>query len=891
MDAAESVNGGITVAPPQAAPALTALPREVLKWVQSLDLSYSVKSVKRDFANGFLVAEIFSRYHTQDISMHGFDNGLKLATKNDNWEQLFRFFKKHQYPISRSDFEPVIQCVTGAAVALLIKVYTLLTKRTVPIFIVEDPPPDQNDSGSGGGRKGVSLVETLLEQPAHGGGAGAGGLEPLDELRATDGSNGQDAYKIFQAARNHKPVERSLPKAVAERGDAVPLEIAEVKARSLQKNVAQLRAQQQQQVQQANLKSRQTTSTSQRKASGDLNGGPSTPSMGFVGTGKPCADIMRPLVSQVLQENDQVMKSLDPRKDVVVSFMELCRTHVPGPMCVRVFNNLSAQAGQLADTIMKAPAEFWRVWSLYCPALVEFSESSPVFESVVYFFKRLGQFMGEADPTLTQQLMMDVGLPSLAPLLIDSAGKREPLCQLVYAYTQPQVLSRLNVLRALKEAIDKLPVYMACLSYFVPMEIQPGLLDEHLLQHYQYYALMALQSPEPRIRVAGLSILVTSAQLSAQLAQSVLLSLPNFVDLVRDNWWEVQAQLLLLGGRLLGHLAGDSPDSALAPKTSEAAEEEAAEGDSAATADGDAAAAEEPPADLTMWNPTSAEEASAGMAAEESKVESKEEQQAAADEEAVEQLLFVVSQLFNPKGATKIVLQVGLCALVKILKHYESLLPAYVNVLLQQPSGYRNRLLERVTKEEDGSAPPPRRKRYVIGTSCRLYEECCICDHWPALDIARTLADQAELQSLPHFEPEHLEVLTACIPEPDVDIDDEWLAVFEKVKNYIFVAVLDPALHTGATDVVRRFWLCQPQTAALQALESSKKTLLQTLRLNYSENFAGQGRVDESALIGFLREMKDAPGAVGETLQIVVDQFREAHNAEFQRSSLDSLFE
>merc|ERR1719353_1452585 len=120
------------------ATAASSLSREVLKWLQSLDLSYSVKSAKRDFSNGFLVAEIFSRYYPDDISMHSFENGTKSATRNDNWEQLFRFFKKRGIPISRLDFEPCMNHSVGASAAIFVKVYQWLTKRNVAFFTAQE---------------------------------------------------------------------------------------------------------------------------------------------------------------------------------------------------------------------------------------------------------------------------------------------------------------------------------------------------------------------------------------------------------------------------------------------------------------------------------------------------------------------------------------------------------------------------------------------------------------------------------------------------------------------------------------------------------------------------------------------------------------------------------
>uniref|UniRef100_A0A8D0L766 Spermatogenesis-associated protein 4 n=1 Tax=Sphenodon punctatus TaxID=8508 RepID=A0A8D0L766_SPHPU len=156
-------------------PPRTGLPRAVLRWMQSLDLTFSPRHFRsRDFSNGYLIAEIFSWYYPEDIQMCSYKNGTSLAVKMSNWTQLEKFFAKRKLKPLQELIDGTIHCKPGAAEFFLQDIYAVLTNRRLkPIqneevdftdcFYQEQLPMVARSTASKAIKANIKLTEIMMD--------------------------------------------------------------------------------------------------------------------------------------------------------------------------------------------------------------------------------------------------------------------------------------------------------------------------------------------------------------------------------------------------------------------------------------------------------------------------------------------------------------------------------------------------------------------------------------------------------------------------------------------------------------------------------------------------------------------------------------------------------
>lgn len=501
---------------------MSGIPREVLRWMQGLDLSYSVKNPKRDLANGFLIAEIFSRRYPE-IQMHSFDNGTEVSRKLSNWEHLERMFSKLNIPLGKKYWEPVLYYAPDAAVEYLKSVYMFLEKKEInipPVQEPEKPPPYARP-----------IAVNLLRNTE---------FQRIQDKKTQE----TKAYTILTKHNENIRLERTEPgrlavpvytlrtqgsmrkiEAVEEEGN---IEVRQVAVRAMDKNMRAAKA----------LSLNKTENRQDSKI--DVNSSMVKPALEVLS--ETVLEIMHQMAYKTVRAME--FRDVEHGEEMTKKFFSVMG-QINQEFVAACLENMVKRAGVLAESLVKSAQECEIYAELMFVTIEKIRFDAEHFQGFLKSLKAVWECMTNADCSVSMRLFSHFLLSPLVKITIRSPEKLVVLVSLVNSASHSSQFNKLQIVKELAETCVDHCFLIKFLSELVEYDSE---FNQELHGYYRFYALLGLSSSSPRVQASSICILSAIAALNPQFIIEVL---DRTEMLLNENWWETRAQLLKLAGTLL----------------------------------------------------------------------------------------------------------------------------------------------------------------------------------------------------------------------------------------------------------------------------------------------------------------------------------------------------
>lgn len=519
------------------------LPREIIKWIQSLDLSYSYKDSRRDLNNGFLIAEIFTRYYPHQLSMHSFDNSENTTKKNNNWFLLGKFFQKHQIPFEAKDYSQIKESNFEQLVTFMMKLYSFLTKRSAssnPYGVSQDlqlPHADEK-------------TETYLLTNK--------GMEKLDvakELPQTAQSPSNQASKLA-GSKKKQGRDQSPAGTKDDKKEFRERELAKVDQRK------------------ASLLDQANEQKNEPGLSDQLSG-----------IGGILNEMIKETLEEDLQAEDELMGQARDRKILEdVDFVDNPLAHQLfaerineiSPQTMEIFlEHLDFHIDKLSQVLLKGLGnDLWKFMQFMLTCIERLDVEKPQFYQFKAIFEAYCEKLLEKEKEKFIAFFRDLFMPKYIESVksAEHYQKREALIELLFAFFPNEPAAKHEAIRLYKDRLNDMAIFIQSLAILINYEKetsnQPPPKDPKLdkatlkeqqedtkimLRDYKFYAKLAIKDKRPHIRLSGLLLMKKILVLDYDWVQKVMV---RYFDCVSpDDYWENKIMIVIVYTGLLSKLS------------------------------------------------------------------------------------------------------------------------------------------------------------------------------------------------------------------------------------------------------------------------------------------------------------------------------------------------
>ena len=500
-----------------------SLPRELHLWLQSLDLSLPLKHPRRDLSNGYLIAELLSRYHPSCIDLRQYRTGSSTDSKLANFQHLQRALAKAQLDLPRTLLDGLMHAQPGAHLQVLTSLYQQLTGR----HLTPIPPPPAPSSASSSTPSFLSATASAVAKARTHASDVMGGLSSaLDEhhtvlaveaaLANHDDAQREERKRHSQALRQHMAAQRT--QFVAAKADPTPPPPqCTVKLVTVRQSATPA----------------PSLPSSLLPSSRPLPLPRSSPST---------------LDSCVLNSpHFTYHQTAPPYTELIASLHSL-----PDAAVAAIIDGIVADGvDSLTANAVVTPKDYYTTLTLLFPLVTHPPATSAAFASAVTLLTAWGQRIRARDAALATALAMDYLLPKLTPLATTQPEKLHTLFPTLLAYGGE------GVVPALAGMVSSPPVLLRAVSAL--LQADPSLADAALA-----YVDPHVSHSDAVIRALALSLLAPIAATEPSKAWAYWPTLASLPCATQSDWAEAASAVTVACALLTATPDAEAIDAALA---------------------------------------------------------------------------------------------------------------------------------------------------------------------------------------------------------------------------------------------------------------------------------------------------------------------------------------